>query len=156
MSIDSASSAMRLNVERVSNFMRQFRDPDSRELKKLSANQFMEIWSHYDKDGQIKPFSAYTRGHAKPSLYRPLSSLAPFHIGPERLSIERLRNDRRCNKATEGLEPKAPHSGPVRADDDHRRRRDDDPRKQQLHVPPEARFNLTIPVTGQVGPWLGS
>lgn len=32
--------------------MRQFRDPDSRELKKLSANQFMEVWSHYDKDGK--------------------------------------------------------------------------------------------------------
>ena len=32
------------------NFMRQFRDSDSRELKKLSSNQFMEVWSHYDSD----------------------------------------------------------------------------------------------------------
>lgn len=32
--------------------MRQFREKDSRELKKLTANQFMEVWSHYDKDGK--------------------------------------------------------------------------------------------------------
>lgn len=41
----------RINVEKAQNFMRQYRDPDSRELKKLSANQFMDVWSHYDKDG---------------------------------------------------------------------------------------------------------
>jgi len=33
------------------NFMRQFRDSDSLELKKLSAAQFMEVWEHYDNDG---------------------------------------------------------------------------------------------------------
>lgn len=32
--------------------MRQYRDPESKELKKLSANQFMDVWSHYDKDGK--------------------------------------------------------------------------------------------------------
>lgn len=45
-------NSKRLNLEKATNFMRQFRDPDSRELKKLSANQFMEVWSHYDKDGK--------------------------------------------------------------------------------------------------------
>lgn len=45
-------NSKRLNFEKVTNFMRQYRDPDSRELKKLSANQFMEVWSHYDKDGE--------------------------------------------------------------------------------------------------------
>lgn len=35
-----------------SNFMRQFRDSDSLELKKLSAAQFMEVWEHYDSDGE--------------------------------------------------------------------------------------------------------
>ena len=34
------------------NFMRQFRDSDSLELKKLSAAQFMEVWEHYDNDGE--------------------------------------------------------------------------------------------------------
>ena len=37
-----------------SNFMRQFRDSDSLELKKLSAAQFMDVWEHYDTDGKIK------------------------------------------------------------------------------------------------------
>ena len=36
------------------NFMRQFRDSDSLELKKLSAAQFMDVWEHYDTDGKIK------------------------------------------------------------------------------------------------------
>ena len=35
-----------------SNFMRQFRDSDSLELKKLSAAQFMDVWEHYDTDGK--------------------------------------------------------------------------------------------------------
>ena len=35
-----------------SNFMRQFRDSDSRELKQLTAVQFMEVWDHYDDDGE--------------------------------------------------------------------------------------------------------
>ncbi|OQR78474.1 calbindin-32-like [Tropilaelaps mercedesae] len=32
------------------NFMRQFRDKKTRELKNLTASQFMEVWSHYDHD----------------------------------------------------------------------------------------------------------
>lgn len=34
------------------NFLRQFRDENSKELKQLTAAQFMEIWSHYDTDGK--------------------------------------------------------------------------------------------------------
>jgi len=48
----AAAKAKKLNLEKATNFMRQYRDPHSRELKKLSANQFMEVWSHYDKDGE--------------------------------------------------------------------------------------------------------
>jgi hypothetical protein len=33
------------------NFLLQFRDEQSKELKQLTATQFMEIWSHYDIDG---------------------------------------------------------------------------------------------------------
>ena len=36
------------------NFMRQFRDADSRELKQLTAAQFMNIWEHYDDDGELR------------------------------------------------------------------------------------------------------
>ncbi|RWS08999.1 calbindin-32-like protein, partial [Dinothrombium tinctorium] len=36
--------------QRSSNFMRQFRDSKTRELKNLTAIQFMDVWKHYDKD----------------------------------------------------------------------------------------------------------
>lgn len=53
MSTEMTEAAKKkLNLEKAANFMRQYRDPTSRELKKLSANQFMEVWSHYDKDGE--------------------------------------------------------------------------------------------------------
>lgn len=47
----AAAAAKRVQIEKAHNFMRQYRDPESRELKKLSANQFMDVWAHYDKDG---------------------------------------------------------------------------------------------------------
>lgn len=34
------------------NFMRQFRDKNTHQLKNLTSMQFMEVWSHYDKDGK--------------------------------------------------------------------------------------------------------
>ena len=37
-----------------SNFLRQFRDVESREMTRLSAVQFMEVWEHYDSDGKFK------------------------------------------------------------------------------------------------------
>ena len=48
----AAAAAKRVQIEKAHNFMRQYRDPESRELKKLSANQFMDVWAHYDKDGK--------------------------------------------------------------------------------------------------------
>jgi calretinin len=51
------ATSKKVNFEKAQNFMRQYRDPDSRELKKLSANQFMEVWSHYDKDGEARIFN---------------------------------------------------------------------------------------------------
>jgi hypothetical protein len=52
MSAANRKENKRVNLDRCTNFMRQFRDPESRELTKLSANQFMDVWSHYDKDGK--------------------------------------------------------------------------------------------------------
>lgn len=51
-SVAAAAAAKRVQIEKAQNFMRQYRDPESRELKKLSANQFMEVWAHYDNDGE--------------------------------------------------------------------------------------------------------
>lgn len=50
----AAAAAKRVQIEKAHNFMRQYRDPESRELKKLSANQFMDVWAHYDKDGEYR------------------------------------------------------------------------------------------------------
>jgi len=36
------------------NFLRQFRDEQSKEIQQLTATQFMDIWSHYDIDGKKK------------------------------------------------------------------------------------------------------
>ncbi|XP_074593098.1 calbindin-32-like [Brevipalpus obovatus] len=33
------------------NFLRQFRDSKTQELRDLSASQFMDVWRHYDRDG---------------------------------------------------------------------------------------------------------
>lgn len=53
----ASAAVKRVGIEKAQNFMRQYRDPDSRELKKLSANQFMDVWSHYDVDSEYrKPF----------------------------------------------------------------------------------------------------
>lgn len=52
--VEAAAAAKKLNLEKATNFMKQYRDPHSRELKKLSANQFMDVWSHYDKDGEFR------------------------------------------------------------------------------------------------------
>ena len=34
------------------NFLRQFRDETSKELRQLTAAQFIETWKHYDIDGK--------------------------------------------------------------------------------------------------------
>lgn len=41
------------NKRSTANFMRQFRDSTTKELKKLTSVQFMEVWMHYDKDGEL-------------------------------------------------------------------------------------------------------
>ncbi|XP_064599209.1 calbindin-32-like [Liolophura sinensis] len=33
------------------NFLRQFRDKSTRDFKELTAAQFMDVWNHYDEDG---------------------------------------------------------------------------------------------------------
>lgn len=60
-SAEAAAAAKKLNLEKATNFMKQYRDPHSRELKKLSANQFMDVWSHYDKDGEFEPKQSYDK-----------------------------------------------------------------------------------------------
>ncbi|CAF1220008.1 unnamed protein product [Rotaria sordida] len=51
------------------NFLRQFRDETSKELKPLTAAQFMVIWSHYDTDG-----NGFIEGHELDDLLRELAT----------------------------------------------------------------------------------
>ena len=41
-----------LRLRKKENFLRQFRDEKSKEFVELTATQFTEIWSHYDRDGK--------------------------------------------------------------------------------------------------------
>ncbi|KAH1007149.1 hypothetical protein HUJ04_004421 [Dendroctonus ponderosae] len=87
-----ADHQKRLNLERATNFMRQYRDPNSRELKKLSANQFMEVWSHYDKDG-----NGYIEGTELDGFLREfVSSANATDIGPEAVSDDMLIELKAC------------------------------------------------------------
>ncbi|KAF5297550.1 hypothetical protein FQR65_LT09981 [Abscondita terminalis] len=93
MSIDlDHHNSKRLNLDRATNFMKQYRDPESRELKKLSANQFMEVWSHYDKDG-----NGYIEGSELDGFLREFVSSANMtDIAPEAVSDEMLLELKAC------------------------------------------------------------
>ncbi|XP_023310157.1 calbindin-32 [Anoplophora glabripennis] len=92
MTTQADQSSKRLNLEKATNFMRQYRDPDSRELKKLSANQFMEVWSHYDKDG-----NGYIEGTELDGFLREfVSSANATDIGPEAVSDDMLVELKAC------------------------------------------------------------
>ncbi|KXJ83741.1 hypothetical protein RP20_CCG002519 [Aedes albopictus] len=69
----------KVHIEKAQNFMRQYRDPESRELKKLSANQFMDVWSHYDRDG-----NGYIEGTELDGFLKEfVSSANATDLGPE-------------------------------------------------------------------------
>ena len=36
------------------NFLKQFRDENSRQFRKFTAMQFMDVWNHYDQDGMCQ------------------------------------------------------------------------------------------------------
>lgn len=79
-------------MDKCTNFMRQFRDPESRELKKLSANQFMEVWGHYDKDG-----NGYIEGNELDGFLREfVSSVNILDVGPEVVSDAMLAELKQC------------------------------------------------------------
>lgn len=73
--------------------MRQYRDPESRELKKLSANQFMDVWSHYDKDGKSAVSYAYFLSALRILDFLELLALPNFK---EKWKTEKLSIDRGC------------------------------------------------------------
>ncbi|XP_055857528.1 calbindin-32 isoform X4 [Episyrphus balteatus] len=88
----AAAAAKRLQIEKAQNFMRQYRDPESRELKKLSANQFMDVWSHYDKDG-----NGYIEGTELDGFLREfVSSANATDVSPEAVTDTMLAELKSC------------------------------------------------------------
>ncbi|KAK8727331.1 hypothetical protein OTU49_009822 [Cherax quadricarinatus] len=80
------------SLEKCNNFMRQFRDDESRELKKLTANQFMEVWSHYDADG-----NGYIEGSELDGFLKEfVSSVNAKDANPESVSDAMLVELKEC------------------------------------------------------------
>lgn len=87
-----AQQQQKVHIEKAQNFMRQYRDPESRELKKLSANQFMDVWSHYDGDG-----NGYIEGTELDGFLKEfVSSANTSDLGPESLTDEMLVELKAC------------------------------------------------------------
>merc|ERR1719422_1496996 len=74
------------------NFLRQFRDKDSRELTQLSAVQFMEVWEHYDTDG-----NGFIEGDELDDFLREfVSSVHPDQEEVDEVSVEALLELKQC------------------------------------------------------------
>lgn len=74
------------------NFLRQFRDEQSKEIKQLTATQFMEIWSHYDIDG-----NGYIEGRELDDLLRELVASVNVHeTSPESIPDSHLTELKQC------------------------------------------------------------
>ncbi|XP_063708586.1 calbindin-32 isoform X2 [Culicoides brevitarsis] len=90
--MDSAKQRVNIHIEKAHNFMRQFRDPESRELKKLSANQFMDVWSHYDVD-----CNGYIEGTELDGFLREfVSSANATDVDPEAVTDAMLAELKSC------------------------------------------------------------
>eukprot|EP00105_Crassostrea_gigas_P030463 XP_011452774.2 PREDICTED: calbindin-32 isoform X2 [Crassostrea gigas] len=101
--IQEIFSTMATSAEdKSSNFLRQFRDLKTREFKLLSAQQFMEVWNHYDTDG-----NGFIEGSELDSFLTQLvTSINSQDIGPERLDLGSYATVRRklgCNKKSSHL-----------------------------------------------------
>ncbi|XP_076449191.1 calbindin-32-like [Babylonia areolata] len=65
--------------EKAENFLRQFRDLDTRELKQVTAGQFIDVWNHYDRDG-----NGFIEGKELDQfLYELVTSVNTVDVGPE-------------------------------------------------------------------------
>ncbi|CAC5395539.1 Calretinin,Calbindin,Secretagogin,Calbindin-32 [Mytilus coruscus] len=70
------------------NFLRQFRDLKTREFKQITAAQFMDVWNHYDDDG-----NGYIEGKELDGfLVELVTSINKEDVGPEVLSPTALED----------------------------------------------------------------
>jgi len=73
------------------NFLRQFRDVESRELTRLSAAQFNEVWNHYDNDG-----NGYIEGKELDDFLREFVSSVHTEEEDKQVSDEALEELKKC------------------------------------------------------------
>ncbi|CAG0912211.1 unnamed protein product [Notodromas monacha] len=79
-------------MSKCQNFLRQFRDAESQQLKKLTANQFMEVWNNYDSDG-----NGYIEGTELDGFLREfVASVNSVDVGPEAVSDSMLAELKEC------------------------------------------------------------
>ncbi|XP_060603479.1 calbindin-32-like isoform X4 [Ruditapes philippinarum] len=74
--------------ESKNNFLRQFRDKETREFKQISASQFMEVWNHYDSDGNGFIEDSELDGFLKELV----TSVNTTDVGPEVISDSALKD----------------------------------------------------------------
>ncbi|XP_035824709.1 calbindin-32 [Aplysia californica] len=69
------------------NFLRQFRDKKTRKFREISASSFMDVWNHYDSDG-----NGYIEGSELDQfLYELVTSVNTQDVGPEVVSQAALK-----------------------------------------------------------------
>lgn len=74
--------------EKEQNFLRQFRDLNTREFKRITAGQFMDVWNHYDTDG-----NGFIEGKELDQfLYELVTSVNTTDLGPEVVSQAALQD----------------------------------------------------------------
>ncbi|KAL8616393.1 Calbindin-32 [Nucella lapillus] len=70
------------------NFLRQFRDDSSRQLKEITAGQFIDVWNHYDNDG-----NGFIEGKELDQfLFELVTSVNAVDLGPEVVCREALED----------------------------------------------------------------
>lgn len=90
--MSGAEGGRKASSDRAQNFMRQFRDDESKQIKKLTANQFMDVWSHYDTDG-----NGYIEGKELDGFLREfVASVNSTDCGPEVVSDAMLQELKEC------------------------------------------------------------
>ncbi|XP_045193627.2 calbindin-32-like isoform X2 [Mercenaria mercenaria] len=77
--------------ESKNNFLRQFRDKETREFKKISASQFMDVWNHYDSDGNGYIEDSELDGFLKELV----TSVITSDVGPDAISDSALRDTKK-------------------------------------------------------------
>ncbi|KAH3771770.1 calbindin-32-like isoform X2 [Dreissena polymorpha] len=70
------------------NFLRQFRDKETREFRQITASQFMEVWNHYDSDGNGYIEDTELDGFLKELV----TSVNASDVGPEVVSEMALKD----------------------------------------------------------------